>query len=60
MKQSNLYIIRDVPISTQDCSNYHYVVKASSYQEAIQMVKDKTGHHDWDWEYDYVDEAFGF
>lgn len=47
-------------MSTQDCSNYHYIVKASSHQEAIQIVKDKTGYSNWDWEYDYVDEAFGF
>lgn len=59
MKKSNLYIIKDVPIHSQDHSNYHYIVKASSHQEAIQVVKDKTGHHNWDWEYEYVDGVFG-
>ena len=39
-----LYVVKDVPQYSEDVSNYCYVVKATSHNEAIEIVKSKTGH----------------
>ena len=49
-----LYIVRDAPRYEEECSNYCYVVKATSHNEAIEMVKSKTGHN-WKWEASLAD-----
>lgn len=46
--KNELYIVRDIPRYAEDTPNYCYVVKATSYNEAIEIVKRKTGHN-WDW-----------
>ena len=40
-----LYVVKDVPQYSEDVSNYCYVVKATSHNEAIEIVKSKTGHN---------------
>ena len=44
---NKLYVVNDVPQYSEDASNYCYVVKATSYNEAIaiEIVKSKTGHN---------------
>ena len=44
-----LYVVKDVPQYSEDVSNYCYVVKATSHNEAIEIVKNKTDH-DCKWE----------
>lgn len=46
--KNELYVVQDVPQCSEDRSNYCYVVKATSYDEAIEIVKSKTGHN-WKW-----------
>ena len=40
-----LYVVKDVPQYSEDVSNYCYVVKATSHNEAIEIVKSNTGHN---------------
>ena len=48
-EMKELYIVEDVPKYLEDNSSYKYVVKANNYDEAIEMVKNKTGHNiEWD------------
>ena len=53
---NKLYVVNDVPQYSEDASNYCYVVKATSYNEAIaiEIVKSKTGN-DWKWEASLAD-----
>lgn len=44
-----LYVVKDVPKYSEDCSNYCYVVKAETEMEAINIVRHRTKHC-WDWE----------
>lgn len=44
-----LYIVEDVPRYLEDNSSYKYVVKANNYNEAIEIVKNKTDYNiEWD------------
>ena len=43
--KKDLYIVKDIPQHVEDASSYCYVVKATSYDEAIQIVRNKTGHN---------------
>mgnify|MGYP004470920671 CR=1 FL=1 len=43
--ENELYVVKDVPQYSEDVSNYCYVVKATSHNEAIEIVKSKTGHN---------------
>ena len=52
--KNELYIVKDVPQYSEDVSNYCYVVKAKSHNEAIEIVKNKTGHN-WEWEASLAD-----
>lgn len=52
--KNELYVVKDVPRYSEDVSNYCYVVKAASYDEAIEIVKSKTGHN-WEWEASLAD-----
>lgn len=45
----SLYIVHD----DEEC--YKYAVKASSYNEAIELVKQSTGHTKWNWIADLCD-----
>lgn len=45
----SLYIVHD------DDESYKYVVKASSHSEAIELVKQSTGHTKWGWIADLCD-----
>lgn len=47
--KKELYVVKDIPRYTEDTSNYCYVIKATSSEEAIEIVKNKTGHN-WDWD----------
>ena len=49
-----LYVVKDVQQYSEDASNYWYVVKATSHNEAIEIVKSKTGHN-WRWEASLAD-----
>ena len=49
-----IYVVKDVPQYSEDVSNYCYVVKATSHNEAIEIVKNKTGHN-WEWEASLAD-----
>lgn len=51
-----LYVVKDIPRYHEDCSSYCYVVKAETENEAINIVKQKTGH-DWDWEANLTDNT---
>ena len=52
--KNQLYVVKDVPRHSEDVSNYCYVVKAASYDEAIEIVKSKTGHN-WEWKASLAD-----
>jgi len=52
--KNELYIVKDIPQYSEDVSNYCYVVKATSHNEAIEIVKSKTGHN-WKWEASLAD-----
>lgn len=52
--KNELYVVKDVQRYSEDVSNYCYVVKAASYDEAIEIVKSKTGHN-WKWEASLAD-----
>ena len=52
--KNELYVVKDVPQYSEDVSNYCYVVKATSHNEAIEIVKNKTGHN-WKWEASLAD-----
>lgn len=52
--ENELYVVKDVPQYSEDVSNYCYVVKATSHNEAIEIVKSKTGHN-WKWEASLAD-----
>lgn len=43
--KNELYVVKDVPRYSEDVSNYCYVVKAASYDEAIEIVRNKTGYN---------------
>lgn len=51
-----LYVVRDVPRYSEECSNYYYVVKAESHTEAIDIVR-KKAKHQWDWEAELADNT---
>lgn len=50
-----LYIVKDVPRYLEDHSCYSYVVKAHDYEEAINIVKNKTGRDTWKWNAELAD-----
>ena len=52
--KNELYVVKDVPQYSEDVSNYCYVVKATNHNEAIEIVKSKTGHN-WKWEASLAD-----
>ena len=52
--KNELYVVKDVPQYSEDVSNYCYVVKATSHNEAIEIVKSKTGYN-WEWEASLAD-----
>ena len=52
--KNELYVVKDIPQYSEDVSNYCYVVKATSYDEAIEIVKNKTGHN-WEWDVELAD-----
>ena len=52
--KKELYIVKDIPQYAEDISSYCYVVRAASYDEAIEIVKSKTGHN-WKWEASLAD-----
>ena len=41
---NKLYVVKDGPQYSEDASNYCYIVKTTSHNEAIEIVKSKTGH----------------
>ena len=43
--KKELYIVKDIPQHVEDISSYCYVVKATNYDEAIKIVKNKTGYN---------------
>ena len=43
--KKELYIVKDIPQYVEDVSSYCYVVKATSYDEAIKIIKNKTGYN---------------
>lgn len=43
--KNELYVVKDVPRYSENVSNYCYVVKAASYDEAIEIVRNKTGYN---------------
>ena len=43
--KKNLYIVRDIPQYAEDTSSYCYVIIATSYDEAIEIVRNKTGYN---------------
>lgn len=43
--KKELYIVKDIPAYAEDTSNYCYVVRAINYDEAIEIVRNKTGHN---------------
>lgn len=43
--KKELYIVKDIPKYAEDTSNYCYVVRATNYDEAIEIVRNKTGHN---------------
>ena len=51
-----LYVVKDIPKYQEDCSSYCYVVKAETENEAINTVKQKTGHS-WNWEANLTDNT---
>lgn len=51
-----LYVVKDIPDYQEDHSSYCYVVKAETEVEAIDIVKQKTGHR-WDWEVELTDNT---
>ena len=52
--KNELYVVKDVPQYSEDVSNYCYVVRATSHNEAIEIVKSKTGYN-WEWEASLAD-----
>ena len=52
--KNELYVVKDVPQYSEDVSNYCYVVKATSHNEAIEIVKSRTGNN-WKWEASLAD-----
>ena len=52
--KNELYVVKDVPQYSEYVSNYCYVVKATSHNEAIEIVKSKTGYN-WEWEASLAD-----
>lgn len=44
-EMKELYIVEDVPKYLEDNSSYKYVVKATNYDEAIEIVRNKTGYN---------------
>ena len=52
--KNELYVVKDVPQYSEDVSNYCYVVKATSHNEAIEIVKSKTDYN-WEWEASLAD-----
>ena len=52
--KNELYVVKDVPQYSEDVSNYCYVVKATNHNEAIEIVKSKTGNN-WKWEASLAD-----
>ena len=55
---NEVYVVKDIPQYLEDvsnyCFNYCYVVKTTSHNEAIEIVKSKTGHN-WKWETSLAD-----
>lgn len=50
-----LYIIKDVPRYIEDHSCYVYIVRAYDYEDAINIVKRKTGRSTWKWDAELAD-----
>lgn len=43
INMKELYIVKDIPRYTEDHSCYAYIVRAYDYEDAINIVKRKTG-----------------
>ena len=43
--KKDLYIVKDIPQYAEDTSSYCYVVEATGYNEAIEIVRNKTGYN---------------
>ena len=43
--KKNLYVVKDIPQYAEGTSSYCYVVRATSYDEAIEIVRIKTGYN---------------
>ena len=43
--KKELYIVKDIPKYAEDTSNCCYVVRATNYDEAIEIVRNKTGYN---------------
>lgn len=52
--EKRLYIVRDIPRYLEETSSYCYVVKAGSFDEAIDIIRRKTGRQ-WGWDVDLAD-----
>ena len=49
-------MVKDIPKYQEDCSSYCYVVKAETENEAINIVKQITGHS-WENEANLTDNT---
>ena len=49
-----LYVVTDIPRYPEENSCYRYIVRATDYKEAIEVVKRKTGYH-WEFDADLAD-----
>lgn len=43
-----LWLVKDRPYYTNECSNYYFVVRAKDEAEAIHIVKEKLKIFKWD------------
>ena len=43
--KKELYIVKDIPQYAEDTSSYYYGVRATRYDEAIEIVRNKTGYN---------------
>lgn len=45
-----LFVVTDTPRYKEENSCYCYIVKAKDYKDAIEIVRHKTGHDNWNWD----------
>lgn len=53
----NLYVVTDIPRYPEDYPCYKYIVRATDYKEAIEIVKKKTGRHTWEFDADLAENS---